>query len=363
MVPKSKVVKEISRLGGIGLLKCYQCGLCTAICPISEIFQSSFRRTIRYAQLGIANRIISDPTPWLCHGCGECTASCPREANPGDVMAAVRRYQTIQFSPGRVASLFNFGRTSIPLILFISFFASAALYLLRGTPNMSEVNIYSLIPYSTIHALGVILAAFILVIAAYSLLQMYRKLGRIKEHPKSVGSMEKISKLLSVIILAGLIQLNFKRCSNYLSRYIAHLSIFWGFIGLFVASSIHYVSDIFALGISSYVPRAVGLISGAFLIYGSSYYIYKRLRKDEAFIRQSTYSDWLFLILLLIAGITGFLLDAFIYFNIPLAAYFTYAAHLISVFDLIVLAPFTKFAHSVYRPIAIWINEIRGANP
>jgi len=35
-----------------------------------------------------------------------------------------------------------------------------------------------------------------------------------------------------------------------------------------------------------------------------------------------------------------------------------YAFHLVVVFDLIVLAPFTKFAHAIYRPLAIWMNEV-----
>jgi hypothetical protein len=42
------------------------------------------------------------------------------------------------------------------------------------------------------------------------------------------------------------------------------------------------------------------------------------------------------------------------------ASYTLYAFHLIVVFDLIVLAPFTKFAHALYRPLAIWMNDVAG---
>jgi hypothetical protein len=35
--------------------------------------------------------------------------------------------------------------------------------------------------------------------------------------------------------------------------------------------------------------------------------------------------------------------------------------HLIAVFDLLITAPFTKFAHALYRPLALWTEEFSQA--
>ena len=55
--------------------------------------------------------------------------------------------------------------------------------------------------------------------------------------------------------------------------------------------------------------------------------------------------------------LTGFLIDIFMYTNMFLLAYVMFAVHLICAFDLIVTAPFTKFAHFGYRIIAVWFYE------
>jgi hypothetical protein len=60
---------------------------------------------------------------------------------------------------------------------------------------------------------------------------------------------------------------------------------------------------------------------------------------------------------MLLAGITGLLLTFSMYEDSLLPAYSLYSIHLVVVFDLILLAPFTKFAHAIYRPLAIWINQ------
>ncbi|MEM3589275.1 MAG: hypothetical protein QXE25_05480, partial [Nitrososphaerota archaeon] len=54
---EEKITDVIIRLGGDGIMKCYQCGSCTAICPISEDYLISFRRSIKYAQLGLDKKI------------------------------------------------------------------------------------------------------------------------------------------------------------------------------------------------------------------------------------------------------------------------------------------------------------------
>ncbi|MEM2549935.1 MAG: 4Fe-4S dicluster domain-containing protein, partial [Nitrososphaerota archaeon] len=86
--------KEIIELGGKGIFKCYQCGSCTATCAIAEGMFISFRRVIKYAQLGFVDKLQKDLVPWLCNVHGDCIEACPRDANPCEILASLRRYQS-----------------------------------------------------------------------------------------------------------------------------------------------------------------------------------------------------------------------------------------------------------------------------
>jgi Fe-S oxidoreductase len=72
---------------------CYQCGVCTAICPLAATGKSPpVRKLVRSAQSGMINGF--DDT-WLCTTCKLCEFTCPRGVPIVDVMHALR---TIAFS-------------------------------------------------------------------------------------------------------------------------------------------------------------------------------------------------------------------------------------------------------------------------
>ncbi len=61
---------------------CFQCGTCTAACPLADNTSMRVRRLIREAQFGE-----TDPFVWKCMTCAECNASCPRGV---DIVGIVR---------------------------------------------------------------------------------------------------------------------------------------------------------------------------------------------------------------------------------------------------------------------------------
>jgi nitrate reductase gamma subunit len=115
--------------------------------------------------------------------------------------------------------------------------------------------------------------------------------------------------------------------------------------------------DSYGLVLSIYVPRGLGIVAGLALIYGSAYFIYNRLKAKEEYSTFTHFTDWTFLLLLFLIGATGFLVDLFVLEDMAMPAYVSYSLHLILVFDLLITAPFTKFAHALYRPLALWTLE------
>ena len=70
---------------------CYQCGKCSAGCPIS--FQMDYlpNQIIRMVQLGMEEQVLSSSTIWLCASCFTCTVRCPREIDVAEIMDYLRR--------------------------------------------------------------------------------------------------------------------------------------------------------------------------------------------------------------------------------------------------------------------------------
>jgi len=76
---------------------CYQCGVCTSICPLSATGRApSVRSLVRSAQAGLGS---SFSETWLCSTCKLCEFTCPRGVPIVDVLHALR---SIDFSQRRL---------------------------------------------------------------------------------------------------------------------------------------------------------------------------------------------------------------------------------------------------------------------
>ena len=77
------LMDEIKAYGAVDIEACFNCGNCTAVCPLSSEGDSFPRRMIRYAQVGMQDQLLSSKELWMCYYCGECSRTCPRQAEPG----------------------------------------------------------------------------------------------------------------------------------------------------------------------------------------------------------------------------------------------------------------------------------------
>jgi heterodisulfide reductase subunit C len=86
----SEFVNKVLEISGQNLLLCYQCGMCSAGCPLSFAMDLPPNQIIRLAQLGIEEDISNSKTIWLCASCLTCAVRCPRGVDLAKVMEALR---------------------------------------------------------------------------------------------------------------------------------------------------------------------------------------------------------------------------------------------------------------------------------
>lgn len=81
--------KKILEISGRNPYLCYQCGMCTVVCPVNTYMELKPHSIIRYIQL---RRIDLDKlkSVWKCISCMACVDRCPRDVGPGVIFEAIR---------------------------------------------------------------------------------------------------------------------------------------------------------------------------------------------------------------------------------------------------------------------------------
>ena len=83
--PDLEFTRAISETAPGSLSSCYQCGTCTAICPMNV----PVRSIMRGAQVGIKELAITQGL-WQCATCKECEVACPRDVEITGVIHSLR---------------------------------------------------------------------------------------------------------------------------------------------------------------------------------------------------------------------------------------------------------------------------------
>ena len=87
-----EIVDVIKESGGDAFKRCFQCGLCDAVCPWNRVRSFSMRKLVRQATFGFTE--IESEDMWLCTTCGRCPQHCPRDVQQIESGVALRRVAT-----------------------------------------------------------------------------------------------------------------------------------------------------------------------------------------------------------------------------------------------------------------------------
>lgn len=371
--PDLDLIREVKRVGGGTLKRCYQCATCSVVCGLSPADHPFPRKEMLLAQWGQRDRLVADPDVWLCHQCNDCSTRCPRGARPGDVLAAIRSYVYEHFAfprfMGRALSL----PAALPwLILFPVLILVASIVTFAPTnpegsylfTTAQTIDFNLFLPHSSVDALFVIGNIMIFLFAAIGFLRFWKSLNR----GAGAKKLSFVSGLIGVVteILA---HRRFKTCETNRPRAWAHLLILYGFIGAMITTGCifvfifipHYLNMLGLESITAWFElpmelphpiKILGVLSGFALLVGSGLLIYRRWTNRDQ-VGANGYTDYLFLYVLFVAGFTGLFSWLGRHSGLPMLAYGIYFAHIVSVFFLLWYMPYSKFAHMIYRTLAL----------
>jgi len=90
-IPTGKALaRQIEELSGQVVSDCYQCGCCTAGCPIGEDMDPPPSKAIRLLQLDRADELLNSSGIWMCASCLVCGTRCPRAVDYARIAEACR---------------------------------------------------------------------------------------------------------------------------------------------------------------------------------------------------------------------------------------------------------------------------------
>ncbi|MEJ2099012.1 MAG: 4Fe-4S dicluster domain-containing protein [Desulfobacterales bacterium] len=354
--PDLDFIKEVGALGGADLKKCYQCATCSVACPISPDTKPFPRKEMIAASWGLKDKLVGNADIWLCHNCGDCSTRCPREAKPGDVLAAIRSYTISEYARPKALARALKDPKKLPILLAIP----AVKHWKFFSTWLVDIHMLSAAFFAiAVFALG--LKRFLADIHQNALLE-----GKTAQQSiKVVGFITAFIRIIPTILLHR----KFGECTENKDRQTAHLLTLYGFIGLFIVTSILFIvmygSYLFPSGPlhgpwSQLNPiKWLANLSGVALIVGTGLMIKNRSsKKDQA----SGYFDWYLIYLAFGVGVTGLGAELTRLAGWAVVTFTTYYIHLVLVFTLFAYLPFSKLAHLVYRTVAMAYNEYAGRN-
>lgn len=355
-----KLINELQAYGAEDVSKCYHCGNCSATCPFAKEPYIIPRASMRSLQMGLEKKLESELHPWLCYYCGECSKECPRGAEPGETMMSLRRWLTGRYDFTGIARRFYqswklelFAILAVAILAGIGFFAYGWF-----TGDINQYNgENAFLPAEAVHRLDLAVFAFAATILAINISRMWWfTIGRDKTHKVPFSA---YLKQIYLPPLHFLTQKRYAQC-EHTRRWWFHLFLVYSYVTMDVLIII-FLARMWAGPETDWRVHVFGLLAGVGLLVTTGVALRGRIRKTEPVYKHSHPSDWFFLLLIIVIAATG-MLQFFLHrvLQADAAANISYVIHMMAVMPfLLLVVPFSKWTHIVYRPLAMFFAGVR----
>jgi ferredoxin/nitrate reductase gamma subunit len=367
----TRLLDELKAYGAINPEACFNCGNCTAACPLTSSDHSFPRRTIRAIQMGLRERITASIDPWLCYFCGDCSRTCPRGAEPAETMMAARRWLIAQYDrSGKARKYYTSERAVAAAIAKAALMPLALLlayHLLTGGRHIQTARV-------ALNDFAPVLWVWGLVLVHFAFLGMHIVRNGMAMIRNVLGPRAGLLDIPISAYLAGAkdFAIHFitqrqwwSKCEATrkveFSRWTKHMLLMIGYVTMLVLIIPllwwFQTDELYPL----YHPqRWLGYIATLLLVYTSVEILISRRNKDEEIHRFSHPSDWLFPLFLLAGSVTGILVHIFRYAGWAWPTYALYTVHLMAMVAMLdTEVGIGKWTHLIYRPLALSLEAMK----
>ncbi len=357
---------QLGQYGGETAMKCFNCGNCTAACSLTGQDSSIPRRYIRYIQLGLKEKMLGSLDPWMCYYCGDCSDTCPREAEPGKLMMASRRWLISMYDWTGLSrlmyknerwELIMLGLVALLVLALFTLPSNFGFQLLAQHPEAREnVNIGHFAPKEIVHwgdlTMAAVLGLLLLSNAARMVWFVRREGGALP-----LGALVTQAK---EFIVQGLTQKRWRDCaSNSSKHWLRHLLLVTAY-GTMFALVVVFLYWFQVEDTSFHWTSLLGYYATLVLMGATLWIMSDRRKKRDQIHKYSDLADWMFPVLLLLTSLSGILLHLARLVNLAMPVYVLYVIHLmIAVPMLVVEVPFGKWSHLFYRPLALYLHAVQ----
>ncbi len=350
-----ELYEEVAKFGARDMEICMQCATCSASCPLSTGTNPFPRKIYRYLQLGLKDKLLSSPVPWLCYYCGECNKDCPREAEPAETMMATRRWLTTQYDWTGLAKRFYLSATwEVGALAVLALGIIVLFSLFHGPIITDRVAVNSFAPVVWIELGDLVMAAILSTFLLSNAFRMYRFIMSDTKVPLSLYITE-----AKTFVLHFLTQKRWRECGEDRSRWLKHFILVTGYMTM-MTLVIVFIRWFQVDDSSWHFTSIFGYYATGVLLVITVEMFRSRLKKEESIHRYSELSDWLFLILLFLTTLTGIVMHGVRLAGWPMGTYVMYVIHLaVAVPMLVIEVPFGKWSHLFYRPLAMFLATVK----
>jgi quinone-modifying oxidoreductase subunit QmoC len=337
--------KELKKYGAERINSCYNCGNCTAICSLSTKENSFPREMVRCSVLGTESEIKSSLKPWLCYYCGECSSTCPREANPGELMMALRRWLSSKYDWTGFSGLLY---RSLPMSIIAFILVALGVIIFSA---FHKFDLHSIM-YAG-HLFEKIAVAFVFIIILLPNIIRMWNLTIFKPQIKIPFSA--YFKALLDLIVHMFTQKRTLGCDDSKFRWFEHFILVMGYLSLLFTTIVlnwFETENSFIIGL--------GYIESVLVFLITLDFVGGRIKKDKEVSKFSRPSDWFFVIWLFLMGLTAVIVRIFIDLNLLINNSWIYIIHMIILVQwALLIVPFGKWTHFLYRSFAMYFNRLK----
>jgi ferredoxin len=357
-------IDELDNFGAEDVQLCYQCGDCSTVCPHADDVYKFPRKSMRSLQMGLERKIETSLEPWLCYYCGQCSEQCPREADPGETMMSLRRWLISRYDFTGIAKRFFKSRLA-EIVTVIALSLLTGSFLLYYGFSRGSINIYdgegAFLPSSFIHKFDLSVGSFMLFFLLINAFHMWY-LVMIKGTNYYVPWSSYIRELY-LLPWHFFTQKRYSECEKKQEHpvympWLIHLGLMLGYVTMLILVMV-FIEQLQSGPEINWSVHIFGYLASVGLLVGTFYFITSRVKKKYIQYKKSHGTDWVFVILLCAIAVTGIMQHIFHRTGLYESANITYVVHLMFVVPWLLRMPFCKWSHLIYRPLAMYLAEIR----